>query len=209
MHTSFSLPIAIEHLRKNDPKLRSVIDQSPIFDREPQHTPSACFNSLVRAIVYQQLSGKAAGTIYGRIQERFAPVFTPEHFDQAHHDELRSLGLSNAKTLALKDLSAKVLTNDIDLTKLPTMDNADVIEYLVKVKGIGPWSAQMFLMFTLVRPDILPLADLGIKKGAMRVYGLSTLPDASVLLQLQSANKWSPYSTVASWYLWRSLELDE
>lgn len=206
--SSFSIESALTHLRKHDPKLRVVIDNSPVFDRVPQTTPSACFNSLVRAIVYQQLSGKAAGTIYGRVQERFAKTFKPEHFHQAEQEELRSLGLSNAKALALKDLSTKVLSKDVQLKKLPTMSDSEAIEHLVQVRGIGPWSAQMFLMFTLVRPDILPLADLGIKKGAQKVYGLPALPDESVLLQLQSVHTWSPYSTVASWYLWRSLELD-
>jgi 3-methyladenine DNA glycosylase/8-oxoguanine DNA glycosylase len=195
---------AVAHLRDADPKLARVIDAvgpcTMLPAREGSH-----FAHLARAIVYQQLSGSAAATIHGRVEAQLGGVVEPQAVARAADDALRAAGLSMAKTRALRDLAEQVLDGRLDLASVDAIDDAAVIDALVQVRGIGPWTAQMFLMFRLGRPDVLPVLDLGVRKGAQRMHRLRTLPDAARLERL--AEPWRPWRSVASWYCWRALEL--
>ena len=163
------------------------------------------FHHLVRAIVYQQLSGKAAATIHRRFIELFDTT-TPSPAEVARQrlPRLRSAGLSRQKASYIKDLARRVHTGDVPLDHMETLSDQDVIAALTRVKGIGVWSAQMFLMFRLGRPDVLPTLDLGIRKGVQRAYGLRSMPSPKKVEQIGAP--WSPWATIASWYLWRSLD---
>lgn len=170
------------------------------FD-EAQH--AASFAALVRSIVYQQLSGKAAGTIYGRFTDaigRRPP--NPRAILDAEPEALRAAGLSRQKTAYITDLAAKVDAGELSLRRLRFLDDEQVIEQLTRVKGIGRWTAQMFLMFHLGRLDVLPVGDLGIRSGFRDAYGLGELPDAATMERI--AAPWVPYRSIGSWYLWRS-----
>lgn len=177
------------------------------------------FDSLSRAIVYQQLSGKAAATIYGRFVEQCgsggaqasrveaspgAP--TPEAVLAHDPATLRACGLSTAKTAAIRDLARHVIDGRLPLDDLDTMDDEAIIDALVAVRGIGRWTAQMFLMFRLWRPDVLPVLDLGVRKGAQRIYRMRALPETDRLEKV--ARTWRPWATVGSWYCWRVLDLE-
>lgn len=159
----------------------------------------------MRAIVYQQLSGSAAGTIHARLSARLGGVPDAHAIARVDDEALRSVGLSAAKTRALRDLSERVLDGRLPLAGLDTLSDEAIIEALVQVRGIGPWTAQMFLMFRLGRPDVLPVLDLGVRKGAQVMHRLRALPDAARLERL--ARPWRPWRSVASWYCWRALEL--
>lgn len=163
------------------------------------------FSALVRAIAGQQLSTKAAATIYARLltlMPNGQP--TPQGLMALGDDQLRSVGISRQKAASLRDLSEKVFTGVVNLDALPEMSDDDVIASLVRVRGIGRWSAEMFLMFRLHRPDVLPVGDLGIVNAVQRVYRLRKRPTPERILALGEA--WRPYRSIASWYLWRSLE---
>jgi len=167
------------------------------------------FDHLARAIVYQQLSGKAAATIYGRFVEQCGSGGAdgaPSPDAILAHDEatMRACGLSTAKTAAIRDLARHVADGRLPLDDVESMSNEAIIESLVAVRGIGVWTAQMFLMFRLGRPDVLPVHDLGIQKAAQKLYRLRKLPAPARLEKL--AEPWRPYRTIACWYLWRSLE---
>ena len=164
--------------------------------------------ALVRAIVGQQLSGKAAATIYGRFRalyegERFP---APEQILATHHTRLRKAGLSRQKQAAVRDLCKAVRDDRLQLRKVERLEDETLIEQLVQVRGIGRWSAQMFMMFHLGRPDVWAPDDLGIKKAVANLRGLATLPTAREMHG--HGERYAPFRTVASWYLWRSLELD-
>lgn len=165
----------------------------------------AHFTAISRSIVYQQLSGKAASTIYGR----FAALF-PGDTPVAHlvldlpEDQLRGVGLSRQKIGYLRDLSTRVAAGDVPIDTLHELSDDEIIAALTSVKGIGRWTAQMFLMFRLGRPDVLPDLDLGIQKGIQRAYRMRKLPTPKRVLEVGA--KWAPYRTIASWYLWRSLD---
>jgi len=166
------------------------------------------FHSLSRAIVYQQLSGKAASTIHGRVMKLFggASKFTAKKVLSIEDETFRSAGLSGAKTRALKDLADKTSSRQLPgRIRCLEMSNEDLIDQFVQVTGIGPWTVQMFLMFTLGRPDVWPTTDLGIKKGVQRTMKLSELPEPSDLEDI--GERWKPHRTVASWYLWRMADL--
>lgn len=163
------------------------------------------FQALTRSIVYQQLSGKAAGTILGRFNALYpggSPA--PEQVLETDDETLRSVGLSRQKIGYLRDLSAKVATGELPLDEVEHMTDDDLIEHLVQVKGIGRWTAQMFLMFRLGRPDVLPELDLGIQNAIKRAYRMRKRPTPKQVRRVGA--KWTPHSTVACWYLWRSLE---
>lgn len=163
------------------------------------------FSALVRAIVFQQLSTKAASTIYGRLIALVpggAP--TPEALAAVTDEQFRAAGISRQKGVYLRDLCARVLSGALDLDALESMPDEAVITALVQVKGIGRWSAEMFLMFRLHRPDVLPVGDLGIVNAIRKVYGLRKKPTADRIRRIGDA--WRPYRSVASWYLWRSLD---
>ena len=169
-------------------------------------TEGSHFDAIVRAIVYQQLSGRVAETIHRRVTDLLdgnSPI--PEQLAHLAEDRLRAAGLSRQKALYLKDLASKSLSGELKVENLHELDDDSVIEQLTRVKGVGRWTAQMFLLFRLGRPDVLSELDLGIRKAIQRLYDLPEPPSFDQALQIGS--KWAPYRSVASWYLWRSLEL--
>jgi DNA-3-methyladenine glycosylase II len=195
------LKLATDHLSKADPILAAIIKQvgpCRLTPREPT------FETLARSITFQQLSGKAAGTIFGRLQKAVGKRFTAKALLKLSAEELRQCGLSRQKIAALTDLAERVTSRKLDFRKLPKMENEAVLEALTQVRGVGIWTAQIFLMFALQRPDVLPLGDLGIRNAVKRAYGLKALPKPAELQAI--AEKWKPFCTVASWYLWRSLD---
>ena len=192
-------------LRKADPVLRAVIDEVGPVDDFFAGRPTDHYGTLVRSIVGQQLSTKAAASIYGRLIERFggrAP--TPEEVLAEDPDELRTAaGLSHAKVRYLRSLAEHVLDGSLELARLPDLSDEEVIAELTAVKGIGEWSAHMFMMFHLRRPDVLPVGDLGIRRAVKIHYGLPELPTPAELTEI--AEPWRPHRTLACRYLWRSL----
>lgn len=192
---------AVRHLKRNDPTMAEIIARCGRcrFDAA-QHRAS--FAALARSIVYQQLSGKAAGTIYRRFSEAIGSSRpTARAILAAEPESLRAAGLSRQKAAYLVDLAAKVDSGALSLRRLRHLDDDEVIVQLTQVKGIGRWTAQMFLMFHLGRLDVLPVGDLGIRAGFRDAYGLDELPDGATMERL--AAPWAPYRSIGSWYLWR------
>ena len=196
---------AIAHLKQTDPALARVIEQVGPCTLQPR-SEGTHFGALLRSIVYQQLSGKAAATIHSRFLALYGGreptaaelLATPE-------ETLRSVGLSRQKLSYMHDLAAHVQRGDLPVDALHELDDSALTESLVRVKGIGRWTAQMFMMFRLGRPNVLPDLDLGIQKGIQRAYGLRDMPKPKDVLRIGEA--WKPYASVASWYMWRVLEL--
>ena len=193
---------AIHHLRKADPVLASIIERVGPYTmqyREP------VFQTLVRSIVYQQLSGKAALTIFNRLlaAARTEPV-TPEAILNLRPQKMRTLGLSQQKVTYIRELARMTRDGEIQFEKLGELEDAAVIAHLTRVKGVGVWTVHMFLMFALRRPDVLPVGDLGVRMAIKKAYGLAELPTPAEMEKI--AASWRPWSSVASWYLWRSLE---
>jgi DNA-3-methyladenine glycosylase II len=199
---------AIAHLRAADPTLRALIDEIGVDGLGDPRAgrPSEHYGALVRSIVGQQLSTKAARAIYGRLTDRFGGrTPTPAEVLADDPDELRAAaGLSRAKVQFLRSLAEHVVDGSLELERLDELPDDQVIAELVKVKGLGEWSAHMFLMFHLGRPDVLPVGDLGIRRAVMNRYRLRKLPDPRRLEQI--AKPWIPYRTLACRYLWRSLD---
>ncbi len=196
------LTASITHLKK-DPVLKVLIDRFGVINYKP--APDR-FTNLVSEIIGQQLSGKAADTIYNRFLTLFPQQkFTPELILATPLEKLRGIGTSWAKARSLHDLSHKVLSKTVQLNKLDQMSDDEVIVHLTQVKGIGRWTAEMKLMFTLQRPDILPLDDVGIQNAMIRFYGLKKGKRLKTNM-LKTAENWRPYRTVACWYLWKSLD---
>jgi DNA-3-methyladenine glycosylase II len=192
----------MEHLKARDRRLAEVVERiGPI-----RLKPRGCspFESLARAIVFQQLSGKAAATIFGRLVDKCGGVIGHREIRGLSDADLRAAGVSPQKLGYLRDLSARASSGALDLAEVHALDDEAIIESLTAVKGIGRWSAEMFLMFHLGRPDVLPCGDLGIRKAAQRLYGLRKMPEEERLTKI--AEPWRPYRTAACWYLWRSLE---
>jgi DNA-3-methyladenine glycosylase II len=199
---------AVEALRAADPVLRAVIDEAGadgLGDRRAGR-PHDHYGALVRSIVGQQLSTTAARAIYGRLTDRFGGrTPTPVEVLADDPDELRAAaGLSHAKVRYLRSLAEHVIEGSLELERLDDLPDEEVIAELVAVKGLGTWSAHMFLMFHLGRPDVLPVGDLAIRKAVMQRYGLEALPSPSELEEI--AEPWRPHRTLASLYLWRSLD---
>ena len=197
---------ACRHLRKADAALGRVIRRAGDIRLEPRETQSL-FHALAESITYQQLSGKAAATIFRRVVALFAPKRFPTPADLLTMPDakLRAAGLSAAKTAALKDLAAKTLDGTVPtLARVRRMSDEEVVERLTAVRGIGPWTVEMLLIFRLGRPDVLPVADLGVRKGFALTYGLPDLPSADDLRA--HAERWRPYRTVGSWYMWRAID---
>jgi DNA-3-methyladenine glycosylase II len=197
---------AIAHLRAADATLARVIDRVGRCHFTPN---AACthFDAVVRAIVYQQLSGSAAHTIYSRVLALYggnAPA--PSQLLATPTSQLRAAGLSRQKIGYLSDLAAKTSAGDVPMDTLHELSDDEVVQALTCVKGVGRWTAQMFLMFRLGRPNVLPDLDLGIKKGIQRAYRLRALPSEERVRRL--GRKWEPYCSVASWYLWHFLDMD-
>lgn len=170
-------------------------------------TEGTHFDALVRSIVYQQLSGKAALTIHGRVIALIGDgAEAPAKVAATSHDALRAAGLSNQKASYVRNLAGHVLDGSLPVDSLHELSDDEIIAALTQVKGIGRWSAQVFLMFRLGRPDVLPDLDLGIQKGIQKAYRLRKLPTPKQVLSRGA--KWAPYRTVASWYMWRILDVE-
>ena len=194
---------ACAHLQRRDPVMRRLIHQVGPFTLRPQ--PDR-FGMLVRSIISQQISVAAARSIRRRLDELIAPdTLTPEVLLELSPAELRTAGLSLQKAKYLHDLALKVNTGQIQLRTIGRHSDEMIIQQLIQVKGIGRWTAQMFLIFALGRPDIFPEDDLGVRSAIRQLYELADLPDQLTCRQI--AQPWRPYASVASWYCWRSLEL--
>jgi DNA-3-methyladenine glycosylase II len=194
---------ALQHLRAADARLAPVIDRVGAPTLAPERD---AVYALARAIVGQQLSGQAAATIFARFLALYPRGKFPRPAALLATDDaaLRGAGLSGAKAAALKDLARHVVEKKLVPAHLPTATDAEISALLLPVRGIGPWSVDMFLMFALARPDVLPVGDLGIKKGMQRHFGLRKLPEAARMTKL--AAPWRPFRSVAAWYMWRILE---
>lgn len=186
---------------RTDPRLAEVIKRTGRV--RPSFTERDPFDSLVGAVISQQLSTKAAATIRARVLA-LMPQLTPKSLLAVPVSDLRAAGLSGQKAAYLRDLAERVLDGRLDLHRLRDLTDEEVIEVIVAVKGFGRWTAQMFLMFSLHRPDVLPTGDLGIVKGFQNVLGMKSRP--SVRTMERTAKLWQPYRSVACWYLWRTLE---
>jgi DNA-3-methyladenine glycosylase II len=192
---------ALRHLRK-DPVLAAIIRRTGPFAMEYREP---VFEQLVRSIVYQQLSGRVASVIFGRLHEALGggPI-TPAGILKLRPERMRRLGLSGQKTRYIRELAKHTKKGSVVFENLSEMDDAEVVEHLTQVKGIGVWTAHMFLMFALRRPDVLPVGDLGIRMAMQRAWNLSELPKPDEMEKI--AANWRPWASVASWYLWRSLD---
>jgi DNA-3-methyladenine glycosylase II len=193
---------AILHLKKCDPVLREIIDRVGPFRME--YGPPE-FHSLAEAIVYQQLNGKAALTIFNRFAEAAGDPLTPEGILKLTDAQMRSVGLSKQKSSYLKDLAAKTAAGLLDFSKLAEMPDEEVIKHLTQVKGIGVWTAHMFLIFSLRRPDVLPTGDYGVQAAMKKHYRKRKWPTPKDMERI--ARAWAPYRSVACWYMWRSLDI--
>lgn len=219
----YDIAQALEQLAAVDPKLGRLIERAGPFRLRIASTQSP-FEALVESIVYQQLHGKAAATIHRRLLESFgepgpeaglAPHPTAQHILDAPNQQLRAAGLSQNKMLALRDLAAKTLDGTVPtLQQVRRMSDEAIVEHLTQVRGIGKWTVEMFLIFRLGRPDVLPVTDYGVRKGFALTFGKlkptdkvtpADLPTPAVMEK--RAEKWRPWRSVASWYLWRACDL--
>jgi len=194
---------AIHHLRQRDPVLSGIIDRVGDYRirfRDPD------FETLVKSIVYQQLSGRVASVIFGRLSKAVGGKLTPENILKLRPVRMRALGLSTQKTAYIRDLARHTRDGALVFGELDALSDQEVIDRLTQVKGIGAWTAHMFLIFALRRWDVLPTGDLGIRNAIRKAYGLAQAPQPADVEVL--AERWRPYCTVACWYLWRSLEPD-
>ncbi|MGC2475424.1 MAG: DNA-3-methyladenine glycosylase [Candidatus Sulfotelmatobacter sp.] len=193
---------AVRHLRKCDPVLRAIIERvGPC--RMEFGVPE--FSSLAEAIVYQQLNGKAAVTIFNRFAEIAGDPLTPEGILKLSDQQLRNVGLSKQKSAYLKDLAAKTAAGLLDFSRLSELSDDEVIQHLTQVKGVGVWTAHMFLMFSLRRPNILPTGDYGVQVAVKKHYKKRKLPKPKEMEKI--ARAWEPYRSIACWYMWRSLDI--
>ncbi len=193
---------AINHLKKSDPVLRAIIERVGPCRME---FGEPVFHSLAEAIVYQQLNGKAAVTIFKRFAALAGEPLTAEGIAKLTAEQMRSVGLSKQKSSYLRDMAERAIRGDLDFTRLPEMTDEEVIKHLTQVKGVGVWTAHMFLIFTLKRQNILPTGDFGIRMAMKKHYHKRKLPNP---LQMEKiARPWEPYRSIACWYLWRSLDI--
>lgn len=194
---------AAKHLAAHDPVLAPIIAQHGLCTIQPH---SNYYQELVESIIGQQLSVKAAATITKRFVELFSGNFpTPQQIIEADADRLRSVGLSRAKANYVQDLALHVLDGRLEINRLLDLSNEQIVAKLTSMKGIGEWTAHMFLMFSLGRLEVLAIGDLGIKNGIQKLYKLASLPDAAKIRQISQQNNWQPFETVACWYVWQSL----
>lgn len=203
----FDPDVACRHLVEADPYLGALIGRVGAFTLRPEPTQSL-FAALLRSIVYQQLTGKAAATILGRVIGLFEPKRfpTPRDLLEVAPERLRAAGLSTAKTAALRDLASRTLDGTVPtLARIRSMEDEEIIDRLTQVRGIGRWTVEMLLIFRLGRPDVLPLSDLGIRKGFALTFRKRKLPEPGMMIR--RGERWRPYRSVASWYLWRALEV--
>lgn len=194
---------ALNHLSQSDKRFKSVIDQfgKPNFEPETNY-----LKSLVRSIIYQQLSGKSASAIYNRFIELFNEGDFPNENDILSQtiETYRSIGLSIQKSTYIKEIAKASLEEKIQLNSYPQLSDDEIRNELIQVKGIGPWTIDMFLMFTLNRMDVLPTNDLGIQKGFMIIFKLDDLPNPEFMIE--NSENWKPYRTIACWYLWKLVD---
>ncbi len=195
---------AIVHLKQADPVLAAIIErvgECRIDFRDPD------FQSLVRSIVYQQLNGKAAAIILARLIGALPQGnITPDAILGLTAEQMRAAGLSGQKTAYIRDLAERTRSGEIDFSSFPRMTDEEVIERLTRVKGVGVWTAHMFLIFALRRPNILPTGDFGVRSAIRKAYRMRALPKPARIEKL--GRRWHPYCSIASWYLWRSLDGD-
>src|SRR5262249_17399410 len=189
---------ALRHIRRQDPIMREVIRKAGPFTMRPRRNR---FQALVSSILSQQISGKAAASIKARLIEYLKPdEISPQSIVRLNPEILRGVGISAQKARYLLDLAERVASGELRLDRMARMRDEDVIESLIQVKGIGVWTAQMFLIFSLGRPDVFPHDDLGVRMAIRNLYGLEDLPTKEVSHKI--AEPWRPYATVASWYCW-------
>jgi len=203
----FETAAAVAHLRASDEILAGLMDRIGPYTLELKPTASL-FEAMLRSIVYQQLHGNAAATIHGRVLTRLSPHggAKPEALEKVSDLELRQAGLSRNKLLAVRDLAAKCLAGTVpSLREAHALSDDELVVRLTEVRGIGPWTVHMLLIFYLGRPDVMPTGDFAIRAGFKKLYRKrkDPLPEAV----LRHARRWQPYRSVASWYLWRSLDL--
>lgn len=192
------------YLQDADPILGAVIAQAPLPAIHP-HTNY--YQELVESIISQQLSVKAAATILKRFKELFSETFpTPEEILEKDIETYRSVGLSRQKAAYIRDLAEKVITGAVSFETLDALSNEEIINELTKIKGVGVWTVHMFLMFCMGRLDVLPVGDLGIRNGIQKLYRLSERPGDAEIIDIALLNNWHPYETLASWYIWHSLD---
>jgi len=193
---------AINHLKKSDPILAAIIKQvGPCRMEFGEPT----FHSLAEAILYQQLNGKAAVTIFKRFTDLAGDPLTPDGILKLTDAQMRGVGLSKQKTSYLRDLSEKTKAGLLEFERLPELSEEEVIQHLTQVKGVGVWTAHMFLMFTLRRPDILPTGDYGVQAAIKKHYKKRKWPKPAIMEKI--AKSWAPYRSIACWYLWKSLDV--
>jgi DNA-3-methyladenine glycosylase II len=192
---------ALAHLAESDPILADIIRRVGPY-RLVARDPT--FETLARSITFQQLHGKAAATIFGRVRKAVGRRFTATAFLRLTPEELRSCGLSRQKIASLQDLASRVASRQLSFRRLQQLTDEEVIGQLSQVRGVGVWTVQMFLLFAMGRPNVMPLTDFGIRTAVRQAYGLQEMPTAAELLAISS--KWHPYCSIASWYLWRSLD---
>ena len=193
---------ALLHLKKSDPVMRAIIER--IGPCKMQFAEPV-FHSLAEAIVYQQLNGKAAVTIFKRFAALAGDPLTPKGILKLTPERMRSVGLSKQKTSYLFDMAERAHRGELDFSCLSEMSDDQVIEHLTQVKGVGVWTAHMFLMFTLRRPNVLPTGDYGVRTAIMKHYKKRKLPKPELMERI--AKPWAPYRSVACWYLWQSLDV--
>jgi DNA-3-methyladenine glycosylase II len=193
---------AILHLKKSDPVMRAIIERvGPCRMEFGEPT----FHSLAEAIVYQQLNGKAAVTIFKRFADAAGDPVTPEGILTMTEQQMRAVGLSKQKSSYLRDLAEKTKAGLLEFERLHELQDEEIIQHLTRVKGVGVWTAHMFLMFTLRRPDVLPTGDYGVQVAIKKHYRKRKLPKPRDMEKI--AKPWSPYRSIACWYLWRSLDI--
>lgn len=204
----FDWDAGVAHLRTRDRRLARLIDRSRPVRLELAHTQSL-FHALAESIVYQQLSGKAAATIFGRVRAIYAPKKfpTPAELADTPPERLRAAGLSTAKAAAMIDLARRTACRELPtLAQIRRLSDDEVVERLTVVRGIGPWTVHMLMIFRLGRPDVLPVADYGVRKGFAQTYRMKDLPTTDELTA--HAERWRPYRSLASWFMWRALDND-
>ena len=210
----FDADQALAHLRARDPKLGALVDRVGAFGLRLDRSPSP-FESLLESILYQQLHGKAAATIHRRVREYFHGDPSPRALIDTPDEILRGCGVSGNKIKAMKDLAAKTLDGTVPShAAIKKMSDADIVERLTEVRGIGPWTVEMLLIFRMGRPDVLPVTDYGVRKGyaltfmkvpKTRALAAEDLPKPDVVFK--RGERWRPFRSVASWYLWRACDL--
>lgn len=195
---------AAETLARHDSRLAPVVASFGVCPIRPH---SDYYRELVESIIGQQLSVKAAASIRNRFVQLYDGGFpVPQQILATSVDELRAVGFSRAKAMYVQDLAQHVLDGKVDFSRFDDLSNQDIILELTAVRGIGEWTAHMFLMWCMGRTDVLPYGDLGVRNGVQRLYGLDTLPDRLTMEKIAASNNWHPYESIASWYIWQSLD---